>query len=233
MSDVVGTTVVGACLDCGSELDGSYCAQCGMRDRWPRLDARDIFRDVIGNLFNFETTIWRTLIGLTLWPGRLARDYVAGQRRRHFNPFKYLLVSAAVGALLTWRMRAQIDVTSANDFEIADIDKLPFGEDLVAAFRASISGLLEIIQGWGRELSLLMLPLQAMAYRLVLRRYNFAETVCFTAYIEAHVALLSLLATLPWMESPANPGLLGSLVGAAVQALGLAYRIWAVRQFYE
>lgn len=201
-----------------------------MRNRWQRLDASQLVRELIATIFNLESSLWRTLIGLTLRPGKVAREYVAGRRRSYFNPLKYLLVTAGTMALLNWRLSApteEIDAAVLAEVSAA-IPNLP--EEMLEV----VLSLVHVMQRWSKELQLLMVPLYAIAYRLFWRKDNFAETTCFVAYTYSHASMAMVLGLLPLtMRLDQATGVLGSLWSVIVSIAGFGYLIWAARQFFE
>lgn len=64
----------GACLNCGAQVSGRYCSNCGQaagahRSLW------HIVEELARNLWNFDTKAWRTLPMVVLRPGTLTRNY--------------------------------------------------------------------------------------------------------------------------------------------------------------
>jgi hypothetical protein len=92
------------CLNCNHPLpSGSFCPQCGQRHPH-RLTVGHVAHE----LFHVFTHADNTLVGyvpqLLFQPGRLVADYLAGRRKRYFNPFQFLLLvvglATAAAALL-------------------------------------------------------------------------------------------------------------------------------------
>lgn len=83
----------GACLNCGADVDGHYCAQCGQAVHLHRSFAA-IGHDLAHGVLHFEGKIWATLPELALRPGRLTRRYIHGERAKFVSPFALFLFSA-------------------------------------------------------------------------------------------------------------------------------------------
>jgi hypothetical protein len=82
------------CENCGSELQGHWCAQCGQ----PAIDYRRSFRHVIADLLdeflNWDSKFFATIALLIFKPWRLTNEFLAGKRVRYVNPLRlYLLAS--------------------------------------------------------------------------------------------------------------------------------------------
>ena len=73
------------CLNCGTELMGSFCHACGQHAHVHRT-LTAFFHDFLHGVLHFEGKIWRTLPLLAWKPGELTRRYVAGQRASFISP---------------------------------------------------------------------------------------------------------------------------------------------------
>ncbi len=90
-----------ACLNCATELQGSYCHRCGQKDQHKRLPLKHLLHDVFHDLWHFDTKVLGTLWLLIRHPGFLAAEYLEGRRVRHVPPFRlYVVISFITFALL-------------------------------------------------------------------------------------------------------------------------------------
>src|SRR6266705_7032402 len=82
------------CENCGAELSGKYCAQCGQ----PAIDYRRSFRhvivDILDSFLNWDSKFFHTIGLLIAKPWRLTNEFLAGHRVRYVHPLRlYLLAS--------------------------------------------------------------------------------------------------------------------------------------------
>jgi hypothetical protein len=84
------------CLNCGTELLGQYCGNCGQRARGRLISLWELLQDAFGDLFELDSRLWRTLIPLLARPGQLTRDYLEGRRARYMPPFRMYLVLSLI-----------------------------------------------------------------------------------------------------------------------------------------
>jgi hypothetical protein len=80
------------CLNCGAELAGAYCHQCGQKGHVHRT-IHAFFHEFLHGVVHFEGKIWRTLPLLAWRPGDLTRRYVEGERARFVSPLALFLFS--------------------------------------------------------------------------------------------------------------------------------------------
>lgn len=88
-SDAAGS---GNCLNCGAQLAGPFCAQCGQQAHVHRTLAA-IWHDILHSVLHFDGKFWRTLPLLTLRPGELTRRYIHGERAKFVSPMALFLFS--------------------------------------------------------------------------------------------------------------------------------------------
>lgn len=84
------------CLNCGSQLSGQYCGHCGQRSRSRLISLWELISDAFGDLFEFDSRLWQTVLPLLLKPGRLTREYLQGRRARFMPPFRMYLVMSVI-----------------------------------------------------------------------------------------------------------------------------------------
>ncbi len=69
-------------------------------ERLPRLRSRDVVRSFLNDVLELDLPILRTVVDLTIRPGRLCRAYIDGYRWRYSNPLRYAFLMSAVMALV-------------------------------------------------------------------------------------------------------------------------------------
>ncbi|MDX1403517.1 MAG: DUF3667 domain-containing protein [Woeseiaceae bacterium] len=90
------------CLNCGSTLAGQYCGNCGQRAASRLISLIELLKDAFGELLEFDSRLWRTLVTLSIRPGKLTRDYLRGRRVRYMPPFRMYLVLSIVFFLIAF-----------------------------------------------------------------------------------------------------------------------------------
>lgn len=80
-----------ACANCATTLRGQYCHHCGQSTHNPLRDVRHAIEDVFESFWHLDGRVFRTLADLLL-PGRVARNYIGGQRVRYVAPLRLFVV---------------------------------------------------------------------------------------------------------------------------------------------
>ncbi|MFZ6726865.1 DUF3667 domain-containing protein [Undibacterium sp. MH2W] len=80
----------GICANCETPLTGAYCHVCGQSAHIHR-SLLHMVEELLHGIFHFETKAWKTIPALILTPGKLTRNYIAGQRTRYVSPLALFL----------------------------------------------------------------------------------------------------------------------------------------------
>jgi len=89
------------CLNCESTIAATarFCPHCSQRTDTARLSFADMTRDLMHAFVNVERGPLMFAWALLTRPGRIAREYVEGRRRRYYGPFATLAVLVGFAAL--------------------------------------------------------------------------------------------------------------------------------------
>lgn len=91
------------CTNCGGELTGKYCSQCG-QERVKRLEVKTIVHDVTHGILHWENSILKTFKNLLFKPGTTAKDYIEGRRKLFVKPFSYFIFMQTLFVVVFHRM---------------------------------------------------------------------------------------------------------------------------------
>lgn len=210
-----------SCLNCGGEPAGRFCQDCGQKAAIVRLHPNGLARDFFSLLLDLETGLWRTFLGLLRRPGEVAREYVAGRRRRFLNPLNYLFFALAAYFLVATALDLRTsDMTSAR-LRVTDGQEQEQQE--------ASQALVDVLDRHQRIWILAGIPVYAWVLGLCFRRrgFNFAEGCVPLLYCIAQTTLLVRLPILLWM------GLTGQSLLVLALPLQVAYVSWATRRFYD
>lgn len=82
------------CPNCDALIASSFCSSCGQRAGSRSLSLGHLLQEGIGDVYQLDSRLWRTLRLLLCQPGSLTLDHLAGRRERYVPPFRlYLVVS--------------------------------------------------------------------------------------------------------------------------------------------
>ena len=84
------------CENCGAELTGHYCAQCGQAAIDYRRSFGHVILDVLNEFLNWDSKFFGTLGLLISRPWRLTNEFVEGKRVRHVHPLRLYLLASVI-----------------------------------------------------------------------------------------------------------------------------------------
>jgi hypothetical protein len=200
------------CLNCDSPLANAqrFCGACGQRVVATRLTMRDIGDDLVHAITHADHSVFALVVALALHPGRVAREYIEGKRKKHFGPFAFLIIAVGLASFI-------IVMTGVNWFA-------PAGDNPVADFLQRHVNLVILIQ-----MPVLALFCWALFFRA---RLHYAEHLILAAYTSGFRALFLGLVEVPLLVLSGATTANSRLVGA-YYVLWASYFAYAAYQFYR
>ncbi|MCC7504109.1 MAG: DUF3667 domain-containing protein [Saprospiraceae bacterium] len=197
------------CKNCAAPLSSehAFCPQCGQNTYVHRLDMGHILHELIHVVTHADKGIFHLTKEMALRPGLVAKAYVAGSRKKYFNPFSYFVLTVAVSAFLTAKFHLlQSDTTHANPVS-ALIGK---NINLVFFVAAPVSALFTWALFWRS-------------------RYNYAENLTLHAFLGGFRVMFFMLIFTPLIVF-FRPYYFSMLTVYLV--LWAAFTTWANYQFF-
>jgi hypothetical protein len=93
-----------SCKNCGKELLGAYCYQCGQKARTARISWKYLLGELLHFFTHLEKGFFHTGIQMLMNPGALVIRFLEGKRKEYQPPVSYFLVWTAIFILLLLAM---------------------------------------------------------------------------------------------------------------------------------
>ena len=84
------------CLNCGETFISNYCPNCGQPASTGRVTFKDTLSSFLSSAFSLEGPLMFTIKSLTLNPGRVFHEFLAGKRKTYYKPVPFFILMAAV-----------------------------------------------------------------------------------------------------------------------------------------
>ncbi|WP_075590893.1 DUF3667 domain-containing protein [Labilibacter marinus] len=115
MSDQTNTSDNITCKNCSTEFIGNFCPNCGQNIREYNQPFGMLIYDLAGNMFAFDTRLWKTLKAVLFLPGKMAHEFILGHRVRYMPPFRfYVFVSFIFFMMLNYTTFKNYDGSKIN-----------------------------------------------------------------------------------------------------------------------
>lgn len=166
------------CLNCGNDLIGKFCSNCGQKSDTHRITLKHlIFHDIIHGTFHFEKGMLFTAKQALLRPGKTALDYISGKRVNYYNIFYFILISIGIIALLYHFLATDSTLKSQDEMNAA-------GEKIDHIFTT-----------YGKFLIFSIVPLTALNSYVIFKRkkLNFSEHIIISGILLLGVFLILIL----------------------------------------
>lgn len=108
-----------ACENCAAPLHGHFCHECGQSVVNPVRDVRHALEEVFESFWHLDGRVFRTLRELAV-PGRVARNYLAGQRVRYIAPLRLFLILSLVTFFVGRLLLGSADLSGKVSVHAAD-----------------------------------------------------------------------------------------------------------------
>ncbi len=204
------------CPNCGAESSEAYCPKCGEMMEPRVLRIRHYLQDIAQEILSLDTKFFNSIPALLFHPGFLAKEFVAGRRKRYLSPLRlhivigflffialgYTLRSRLSGELHDTAKREQIDsvFTKIREQEVARGEK-PSVPD-VNEFQNVSEKINERVQEVGPyALLICSTPVFALFLWLLYRKRKllYVEHLIFSLYFFSFAYLIAIPAIL-WLH---------------------------------
>src|SRR5438477_480205 len=176
------------CLNCGAELTGKYCSNCGQERIAGRMEVKHIFKDVTHGIFHWESSIFNTFKELIVRPGKFLRNYIAGTRKPYVKPFSYFIFIQTVYVIifhwLSDKYFAFVNATMTTSGEVT--------ETMVT----KIHELQHFVTSNINYLNFLLPVIAAFYIKLFFKKkteINYAESIVIALYINGTILFFAIL----------------------------------------
>src|SRR5882724_518724 len=112
------------CENCGAQLYGRWCAQCGQAAIDYRRSFRHVIVDVLDSFLNWDSKFFARIGWLIARPWHLTNEFLAGHRVRYVHPLRvYLLASILFFFVVNyWAKSIHADPSKLSTKDRAEIE---------------------------------------------------------------------------------------------------------------
>ncbi len=204
------------CKNCGNIFQGKYCNNCGQNADVKRFTMKYLMKESFISSLDIENGFFSTIKTLTLYPGKSLNNYLAGKRLSLTVPMRYLLVMAAIAAIVSIRFKVFVGYANEAPFEalkFIDQDFWDYASEFLTIHNAGA------------------IPIFALFSYFFFKPtgHHYAENLVLNIYITAHQLFLFLL-FFPIIELFLEQRVVILNVYAAVTVL---YNFWVYMTFFK
>jgi len=106
------------CLNCGSFVEKSHCPKCGQENSESRQSFHHLFTHFVSDYLHYDSSFWKSIKCLLLYPGKLSKEYMTGKRKSYINPFSLYIFISFLAFLIPFLLPHPNAVQADNDENI-------------------------------------------------------------------------------------------------------------------
>ena len=219
------------CLNCGTAVATRFCAECGQENTSYRVSLGRLVGDLVEEVFQLESRLWRSLWALFRRPGLLSVEYNAGRRVRYTTPlrlyitgsFCYFFVAAVLPPAPRMGETRQVKVELTGDK--VDLDHLPPPKNWVDKRIRERLGMIQkfdpkevstrarklLVENTPKVMAVLV-PLFALLLMLFFRGRFYVEHLVLALHLHAFFFFFGTLMELTRVNALENLALVAALV---------------------
>jgi len=146
-------------------------------DKTNRITANSILSEAWHSMSHVERGLRRTVVALTVAPGKMMKNYLDGDRKPYQKPFSFLLIATSLFALMIYFFHEYYLISSPTSFQDKLFNKLVILESKYYSW-----------------LQIALLPVYALVSYLIFKKakYNFAEWIVICCYLISFVLILQI-----------------------------------------
>jgi uncharacterized protein DUF3667 len=222
------------CLNCGASLDteAKFCRICGQKTDTHRLTLSHLLHDLFHALTHADKGIFHLLLELVRKPGVVAKEYIAGKRKKYFNPFTFLLILMALFVLSNVYFTHSSTSPQPDPDVLAHIPSEAGKKQYVTMFQRGVE-VRVFMARHANIVAMVAIPFFAfLTWSFYARRgFNFAEHLTANLFFVAFSNLAFTLIVYPLLGLAGGSG--GRSAPATLVGLGLQviYLTWCYYQF--
>ncbi len=89
-----------SCANCGAELLGPYCHNCGQSGKSMIKVFHTLLSEIVSDVFGYDSRLKHTLLPMFFKPGKLTLDYIKDKRFYYVLPLRLYLICSLILLLL-------------------------------------------------------------------------------------------------------------------------------------
>ncbi len=92
--DSTNPETIPLCANCGIELNGQFCHQCGQSSRSMIKFFGEVIKEVLDDVIGYDSRLKHSISPLLFQPGKLSKEYIQGRRFYYVMPFRLYLFTS-------------------------------------------------------------------------------------------------------------------------------------------
>jgi hypothetical protein len=180
------------CVNCGADVTGAYCSNCGQRATVKRLTFREGLNDFVARIYGFDGMFPRTLRDLTIRPGQASLRFIDTNRVAYYGPVGYFFLMIT----LLYLIASLLDINMVDFMKNAGNTGLQQPPKAGSGQEKLMEEMMKVLSENMKLVSFIFVPFYAFFSRYLFFRksnLNFIEHTVLPFYVLGHLYWVSIL----------------------------------------
>ena len=228
------------CLNCGAEVTGKFCSQCGQENVETKENFFHMVTHVIGDFFHFDSKFFRSLIPLFTKPGFLTKQYWEGKRMHYIHPLRLFFFVTIVMVIIAnayykkfeQQIKKEKVVTTTESTEIRSKEEMEQDKRQANKIVTSVDKTFDYMAAYLKYISFFLLPVYALGFKLLYIRSKrfYVDHLIYTMHLQSFAyVIISLVLLIPLFFLPSARDWFGKVVVIT----SMAYLLFSLRYVYK
>lgn len=189
------------CPNCAFILADNFkfCPQCAQKTNLHRLSLHEVLHDGLHYFTHADKGLLRLLKDLLIKTGVVAKEYVAGKRKKYFPPLNFFLIVATVYVLIMSMASSRPPGNVLRDHPELNRISDPVQKERVRQIYARQSKAIYFLNKYSNMVAMVAVPLICFIYWLfyIRHRYNYTEHLIGCMYMAGFTNLIYVVGLVP------------------------------------
>ncbi len=175
------------CKNCSQLIEANFCSNCGQK-KYKRINKKYVFDEVQYTFLHTNKGLLYSVKKILINPGKIAKDFIDGNRVNHYKPILLTFVLSGIAAFLAYKVVGTKDILNAYYVE----------KKMNSKFMADV---MTIISSYSSMLMILLVPFFALTTKIAFRKWghNYYEHIVMNSYILSYYTVITILIFHPIM----------------------------------
>ncbi len=190
------------CLNCETAIKGDFkhCPECGQKTDVHRFSLHEILHEGIHYFTHADKGFFQLIRSLVIKTGSVAREYVAGKRKKYFAPLNFFLLVATIFVILiSLVISRKPPINVLRQFPGVAAIRDPAVQKRVVGYYERSDKAVRFVSKYSNFIAMVAVPLIGLLFWLffINAKYNYSEHLVACMYMIGFTNLVYSVVFLP------------------------------------